>query len=61
MPGIVLGAAVTLEGKTETVPALMDHFNCSESGQGADINFIKSHQIYMYNFDEQSEVKYRLP
>lgn len=41
MPGIVLGAAVTLEGKTETVPVLMDHLNCSESGQGADINFIK--------------------
>lgn len=34
VPGIVLGAAVTLESKTEMVATLMEHVNYSESWGG---------------------------
>lgn len=45
MPGIALGARVTVEGGTDTVPALTDHMNYSKSWEGTDINLKKITKI----------------
>ena len=58
VPGIVVGAGVNLGEQDRNVPVLMGHINYIESGgREQTLTLNKSYKIYMYSFDEHSEVK----